>query len=107
MNNLKEVVERGWQVGFRHSFEFDEATFYESVGLQKWNEFYIVQIFKIDEDKMTSEEFGFDEMKKFDTFDSAINYIQSKSNVSKEQLNVSKGQKWFNTEDIEQYIDEI
>jgi hypothetical protein len=107
MDNLKEVVERGWQVGLSHSFEFNNLTFYESVGLQKWNKFYIVQIIKIDEEKWWDEEHEIDVSKKFNTFNEAIIYIESNSRVLRDQLNVSKGQKWFNTENIKYYIDEI
>ena len=63
MDNLKEIVERGWQVGFSHSFEFNALRFYETVGLQIWNEFYIVQIMKIDEEKWWEDEHEVDEAK--------------------------------------------
>jgi hypothetical protein len=52
MDNLHEVIERGWQVGFRHTFDSEGILFWETVGLQKWNGIYVVSINKIDEKKL-------------------------------------------------------
>lgn len=98
MNNLRNIVERGWQVGYSHTLKYEGKQFYEVVGLQKWKGVYKVNVFRIDEEKMTVEEFEFDEYKTFNEFEEAIIYIQSNSQVSVEQLNVSKGQKFFNPE---------
>lgn len=98
MNNLENLVERGWQVGYKHTLNLRERRVYEVVGLQKWKGVYKVNIYRIDEKLMSAEEFEFDEYKAFNKFEEAILYIKSNSQVSIEQMNVSKGQKFFNPE---------
>lgn len=100
MNEDKEEqvrawIERGKQVGKSLSVERDGHTFYLRVAVQKLEAGYTVLVDEIDEARMAAEEYARDERRAFDSLEAARRFIEETTPVRLDQLQPSKGQKWF------------
>lgn len=99
MADFKKVehwLEDGKQLGKVISYKCGGKTFWSSVGIQKWQNYYKVYIDEIEEDKMASEEYARDEIKKFSTLTEALEFIQKNTKINTSDLNPCRGQKIFN-----------
>ncbi len=96
--NVIRWIEAGKQVGERFYYTKYGQTYYQSVAIQKWNEFYTLYFFEILEKKMTSFEDEDELLERFHTLDEAITRFKDLTTIRLEELSPLKGQRIFNPE---------
>ena len=88
-------IEEGKQIGKSFSLNRGDKTFYVSVAIQRQGHVYRVHVDEIDEELMEAEIFARDDSRTFETLNDAIAFIELTTSAKIEDLNPSKGQKWF------------
>lgn len=99
MENIKKIIqliELGKQLGSVFSFKINGKIIWSSVAVQKNKGIYKVYVDEIEEDKMASESYLRDEIKKFNDLLEALNFIDSNTHAKSRDLKPCKGQKIFN-----------
>jgi hypothetical protein len=97
MNPLHAIylIESGKQVGASLDTTENGICYHNSIGVQRWQDRFRVNISRIAYDDMASDQFEVDEVVEFATLDDALDYLTSHSCVPIEDLDVCKGQKMF------------
>ncbi len=94
--NLIDWIENGKQIGKAIYYTKDGDTYWQSVGIQKWNNNYKVYFFEILKSKMMSDEGEEELIREFKTMEEAKSYVESVSQIPFIELTPLKGQKVFN-----------
>jgi uncharacterized protein involved in exopolysaccharide biosynthesis len=92
---VRAWIERGKQVGRSLSVERDGRAFYLRVAVQKRDAEYTVLVDEIEEARMAEEEYVRDEQRAFESLEAARRFIEETTPVRLDELQPSKGQKWF------------
>jgi len=91
-------IDNGKQLGSRFSFMKNKKTIWSSVGIQKYNENYMVFIDEIDEHNIIAEIYSREEIKEFISLREALDYIEYSTALTFDKLLPCKGQRIFNPE---------
>lgn len=98
MRKVRDLVERGKQVGSSFSFLKEGQSFWITLALQKLGVDYIAHVALISEKNMDSEKFEVYETRAFSNLEQAISYLQTHSpgEYGVGKMSTFKGQKAFN-----------
>lgn len=98
-NKLIQLIENGRQVGVSKILECENANIAYTYAIQKKQEKYIVYIDEYDLDNCyVYEDNPTEKIFIYDSFDDFMQAFDSRYDVAFEDLNISKGQKFFNVD---------
>ncbi|UOG75806.1 hypothetical protein MTX78_04220 [Hymenobacter tibetensis] len=96
LDKIQNWLENGQQIG-KAIYELkDQQLYHTSVAIQKWQDLYKVSVTEIAEANMVAEQFDFDEVSTFRSFDEVVVFFAHNSPVALLELKPLKGQKLFN-----------
>jgi hypothetical protein len=90
------ALNRGRQIGKSGYILREGQRFFLEVALQKINEKYMVYVAEIQEEKMTMDEYDYEEVTIYTTLEAAIEQVESKTIHKFSDLAPCKGQRIFN-----------
>lgn len=91
---LIKIIENGWQIGIN---KFVDENFVYTYAIQKFKEKYIVYIDECNLDEMYfNEDDDIETVNIYDNISDVLDNFNARYDISFENLNVSKGHKFFN-----------
>ena len=99
-NRLINLIERERQIGADNEVELGGITYFETAGLQKWKGKYRLSISIFDLSKSDIDDSEVNEVLEFTTLNEAVSYMEKNCSIRFEKMNVCKGSKVFNPENL-------
>ena len=94
---IYEKLESGKQLGINKMVKRNSIIYWYSYAIQKVNNLYFVYESEIEEDKMAMEEYEYETVDKYQSFDEVKNNYEEKYGIKFTDIKPLKGQYIFNT----------